>query len=61
MAAARQVGLEPVACHWMPLVPGRVARLQPLFESAPVRGLLRALPPLGSALSHSFILRLRRR
>lgn len=60
LALAKTAGLESVACHWMPLVPGRLRWLQPVFESAPVRGLLRALPPVGSALSHSFILRVRR-
>lgn len=60
LQAAADAGLERISAHWMPLVPGRVAFLQPLFESGPGRGLLHLVPPLGSALSHSFILRLRR-
>lgn len=57
---AEAAGLELIACHWMPLVPGRMAGLQPMLEIAPVRGLLGTLPMVGSALSHSFVLRVRR-
>lgn len=60
LEVAQTAGLEPVEAHWMPLVPGRLSRIQPAFESGPVRGLLRSLPPVGAALSHSFVLRLRR-
>lgn len=58
--AAREAGLEPVALYWLPLAPGRLARLQGLLESRPTRGLMKALPVLASGLSHSFILRARR-
>ncbi|WP_018141281.1 MULTISPECIES: class I SAM-dependent methyltransferase [unclassified Thioalkalivibrio] len=58
--AARAAGLDPMALYWLPLAPGRLARLQGVLESRPTRGLLSALPPLAAGLSHSFILRARR-
>ena len=59
-AAARRAGLEPVAWHWMPILPSRLQRFQGLLESPACRWLLQAVPPLGALLSHSFILRARR-
>jgi SAM-dependent methyltransferase len=49
-------GLLDVRLHWMPIVPGRFARLQSLVESAPARFALKYLPPLSSLISHAFIL-----
>ena len=58
--AAREAGLEVLALYWLPLAPGRLAGMQKVLESRPMRGLLQALPPLAAGLSHSFILRARR-
>lgn len=58
---AEAAGLELVERVWLPLVPGRLAALQPALEAAPALGLLHRLPGLGARLSHSFLLRLRRR
>lgn len=54
------IGFERIELHWLPLLPGRLAAVQGLVESRPVKGLLQRLPPLGERLSHSFILRARR-
>ncbi|WP_024326806.1 class I SAM-dependent methyltransferase [Thioalkalivibrio sp. AKL19] len=59
-AAAEAVGLRPEALYWLPLAPGRLARLQPLLENRGTRGVLQAVPVAGAWLSHSFILRARR-
>ncbi len=58
--AAEAAGLALVERLWLPLVPGRLAALQPALEAAPIFGVLHRLPRLGARLSHSFLLRLRR-
>ena len=54
------LGLEPPEVHWVPIAPGRLQRLQPLLELAPLRAAMRALPPLGAVLSHSVLLTARK-
>ncbi|MBK5936120.1 MULTISPECIES: class I SAM-dependent methyltransferase [Halorhodospira] len=50
-------GLEPLECHWLPLLPPSWARGQEWVEGAWLRRLLDASPRLASRLSHSYILR----
>ncbi|WP_017941983.1 MULTISPECIES: class I SAM-dependent methyltransferase [unclassified Thioalkalivibrio] len=59
-STAESVGLVPGDLYWLPLAPGRLARLQPLLENRGTRGFLQALPIAGAWLSHSFILRMRK-
>lgn len=53
----RSLGMNVPRLHWLPILPGRLQRFQPVVESAPVYGALAAVPPLGLLLSHSFIVR----
>lgn len=48
-------GLERVRIHWLPILPGRWQRFQPLLESGPVQALLAHVPGLGAWFSHSMI------
>jgi SAM-dependent methyltransferase len=48
-------GLSRVRVMWVPILPARAQRLQPVFESEEVRAALRLLPPIGSALSHAYV------
>ncbi|WP_018876665.1 MULTISPECIES: class I SAM-dependent methyltransferase [unclassified Thioalkalivibrio] len=59
-ATAEAAGLVALELDWLPLAPGRLARLQPLLENRGTRGVLQSVPVAGAWLSHSFILRLRR-
>ncbi|MFN3983846.1 MAG: class I SAM-dependent methyltransferase [Rhodocyclaceae bacterium] len=51
----RELGLD-ATLHWVPILPARLQRLQPLIESRPARALLSALPFLGALLSHSILI-----
>lgn len=53
----RRAGLIECQLVWLPILPARLQRFQALLESAPVRGLLHWIPPLGALLSHSFLVR----
>ncbi|HKO87456.1 MAG TPA: class I SAM-dependent methyltransferase [Burkholderiales bacterium] len=57
----RNTGLSEVKLHWVPIVPMRLAKFQPLFESAPLRVLIKFIPFLGALISHAFVLSGRRR
>lgn len=59
-AAFEEAGLRVMNVEWLPILPGRLSRFQPLFETGFMRSLLRRLPILGSLISHSFIVRARR-
>lgn len=52
-----RAGLRDVSMHWLPILPARFAKYQWIVESAPVRGLLAAIPPLGALLSRAFVVR----
>lgn len=58
--AARALGLEDVRIIWLPILPAQMQRWQPWVESRLATAGLAALAPLGSLLSHSFVLRARR-
>lgn len=55
-----QAGLEPIDIYWLPLTPSRLVMLQRALESRFALALFRALPVIGSLLSHSFVVRARR-
>jgi SAM-dependent methyltransferase len=59
--ALRECGFAIVATHWIPILPAKVRRLQPIVELGPVRLLLRRLPALGAWLSHSVLVEARLR
>lgn len=50
-------GLTVLGVEWLPILPGRLSRFQPLLETAWFRWLLRRLPIMGALVSHSFIVR----
>jgi ubiquinone/menaquinone biosynthesis C-methylase UbiE len=54
-------GAESVRIYWVPILPGRLQRLQPWIESRPVRWLLHRVPWLASPLSHAFLVGVRKR
>jgi SAM-dependent methyltransferase len=56
-AALGAAGLHDLRVIWLPMFPARWAFLQPLVENRLARAVMRALPPLASIVSHSFIVR----
>jgi hypothetical protein len=56
----RARGLVDVRLHWIPIAPGRLRGLQGLLESRLAGSLFRAVPPLGTLVSHAFVLRARK-
>ena len=48
-------GLSRVRVMWVPILPARVQRFQPLFEHGAMRAALKLLPLIGSALSHAYV------
>ena len=56
----RAHGLVDTRVDWIPILPQRWARFQPLVESGVVRWMLRYIPLLGALFSHAFIVRGRR-
>lgn len=48
-------GLQSVTVHWMPIAPPRWPWLQRAVDARAARRVFRAVPPLGSWTSHSFI------
>ncbi len=56
----RAHGLVETRVDWIPVLPQRWARFQPLVESGIVRWMLRCIPLLGALFSHAFIVRGRR-
>ena len=58
--ALRDSGFDVVAVHWIPILPARFMRLQPLLESGAVRLLLRMAPVVAAWVSHSILVEARR-
>jgi|SRR5579863_954219 len=56
----RAHGLTEVRIHWVPILPQRYQRLQPLAESNIARWILRWIPLAGALFSHAFIVHARR-
>jgi SAM-dependent methyltransferase len=52
----RANGFGAIRVVWLPIMPGRLHRLQWVFESLPLAALFRMLPVLGVRLSHSFVI-----
>ena len=50
-------GFQNLARHWLPIVPSRLQRLQPVVESRFVRLALSTITPVGALLSHAFVYR----
>ena len=59
-AAARDTGFEVVHREWLTILPGRWLRFQRGVENPLVRYMLHVLGPVGSFVSHSVMLRLRK-
>jgi len=55
-----RAGLAVVRLYWVPILPGKLHRLQPLIETRAFRGLLEALPWLATLVSHAFVIQARR-
>lgn len=58
--ALRQCGFVDLQRHWLPILPARFQRAQPLVETGAFRTVLRSIYPLGSVMSHSFVFTARR-
>lgn len=52
-----RAGFHDLALYWIPILPQRLQRLQPLFETWIAKALLRWVPALGPLVSHSFLIR----
>jgi SAM-dependent methyltransferase len=53
-------GFDVIALHWIPILPARLVRLQPLAESRAARLLFRFFPLLSAWVSHSILVEARR-
>jgi ubiquinone/menaquinone biosynthesis C-methylase UbiE len=58
--ALRRAGMADIRVYWMPILPSRWRRWQPLLESRPAVSALGMVPLLGLLTSHAFIVRARR-
>jgi len=58
--AFRESGFRDVRVTWVPILPGKLGALQGILESRIVRRLLQALPWLGSAVSHAYVISAKR-
>jgi SAM-dependent methyltransferase len=59
-SALHACGLRDVRIHWMPILPARLQRWQPLLETRFAVAALRLVPPLGLLASHAFIVHARK-
>jgi SAM-dependent methyltransferase len=57
----RAAGFEDPRRHWLPILPTRLGKLQPVLESRIARSMLAAIHPAGLLSSHAFVLHARRR
>ncbi|MES2562552.1 MAG: class I SAM-dependent methyltransferase [Pseudomonadota bacterium] len=57
MAILRDAGFDDISRHWLPIMPSRLRRMQPLFESKPIGIAMKAVPGFGALTSHSFVIR----
>ena len=58
--ALRRAGMTDIRVYWMPILPSRLQRWQPLLESRPGVCAMGVVPLLGLLTSHAFIVRARR-
>ena len=57
---AGRAGMTDIRVYWMPILPSRLQRWQPLLESRPGVCAMGVVPLLGLLTSHAFIVRARR-
>ena len=53
-------GFEDLRRHWLPILPTRFGKLQPVLESRIAQSVLAAIHPVGQLSSHAFVLHARR-
>jgi ubiquinone/menaquinone biosynthesis C-methylase UbiE len=58
--ALRRAGMRKVRVHWMPILPARLQRWQPLLETRAAQAALRWVPLLGLLGSHAFVVHARK-
>jgi SAM-dependent methyltransferase len=58
--ALERAGMHEVRVHWMPILPTRFQRWQPLLESRLGMAVLRHVPLAGELASHAFIVQARK-
>jgi ubiquinone/menaquinone biosynthesis C-methylase UbiE len=56
----RAAGFRDLRRHWLPILPMRLGKLQPVLESRIARSVLAAIYPAGVLSSHAFVLHARR-
>jgi YD repeat-containing protein len=56
----RKSGFRTIRVTWVPILPRSLRSLQTILELTIARKLLGAIPWLGSAVSHAFVIRARR-
>jgi len=57
VTAVKRASLEVRSLNWLRILPGRLQGLQPVLEARPLAAALNVVTPVGSLLSHSFVLR----
>jgi ubiquinone/menaquinone biosynthesis C-methylase UbiE len=57
MTTLREAGFVNLKRHWLPIMPSRLQRLQPMCESTLTQFILNTVPPAGALVSHSFLVR----
>lgn len=57
VAAIRRAGFDDVRRHWLPIMPRRWHRFQPVCESRRVQLMLNCVSPLGALASHSVLIK----
>jgi len=53
-AILSDAGFAEVTLHWLPILPTRMRRLQPLAEARVIRTLFHGIPIVGTLLNHAF-------
>jgi len=56
IALLQSIGFRDVRCHFVPILPGKLDRLQSVAEARFVHRLLAAAPTLAQLVSHAFLL-----
>jgi len=57
IATLRNAGFGDLSRHWLPIMPARLQRLQAVCEYSVTQEVLKAIPPVGALISHSFVVR----
>ena len=57
MTTLRDAGFVNLKRHWLPIMPSRLQRLQPMCESTVAQFILNVIPPAAALVSHSFLVR----